>query len=52
MQMLGGNRDAQPAQENAPQGQSKQPASTGGGSDDMQDDIPFMNPYKFNWRML
>lgn len=40
MQMLGGNREAQPAQESSPQGQSKQPASNGGGFDDFDDDQP------------
>ena len=56
MQMLGakgqsnsqGNTDYQPAENNAPQ-------SNKTGADamlDMQDDVPFMNPYKFNWRVV
>lgn len=56
MQMLGakgqsnsqGNTDYQPAENNAPQ-------SNKTGADamlDMEDDIPFMNPYKFNWRAV
>jgi hypothetical protein len=28
------------------------PASAGGNFDDFEDNIPFMNPYKFNWRMV
>jgi single-strand DNA-binding protein len=48
MQMLG-SKDAQPARENAPKRDSVQ---TGGDLSDISEDIPFMNPYKFNWRTI
>ena len=59
MQMLGGKDSNQ--ESNAPSaGQQRQTsapaqkpaADYSGGFDDMSDDIPFMNPYKFNWRSI
>jgi len=57
MQMLGGGKD------NRSSGDSVQPdvgtsasiqsqAKPAGNFDDFDDDIPFMNPYKFNWRAV
>lgn len=59
MQMLGGkkdneeNTDSSNASNNANASEGFHPASRKQGNfDDFDDDIPFMNPYKFNWRML
>lgn len=56
MQMLGGKDGNQ--ESNAPSaGQQRQAApaqkpADPGGFNDLDDDIPFMNPYKFNWRSI
>lgn len=54
MQMLGSNRpDDDAGHEPQKSSNPEQPASKPAGNfDDFDDDIPFMNPYKFNWRML
>lgn len=49
MQMLGGRGDNQAQGNQAPAAPKDAPSS---GFDDMENDIPFMNPYKFNWRMV
>lgn len=41
------------AKDKEDQRQTSSPAPKGGsGFDDMSDDIPFIDPYKFNWRSV
>lgn len=44
-----GDTSGQPSKNNAPQTQGE---SDKREFSDFEDDIPFMNPYKFNWRMV
>lgn len=41
-----GDTKPQAQQNNAPKAQSMD------SMDDLESDLPFMNPYKFNWRMI
>lgn len=48
-----GDTKTAPQENNAPQSNAQQDQSAGTTSfDDFDDGIPFMNPYKFNWRMV
>jgi len=61
MQMLGsashadnakGDTTSQPSQNNAPKEASSAPDSGYDAMAGLEDDVPFMNPYKFNWRSV
>jgi len=47
-----GEASSQPEQNNAPKAPASAPDSGYDAMAGLEDDVPFMNPYKFNWRTV